>query len=257
LKDNTAYTVATIELNITPSDDTQNAAFLKAQTFAGDLEGVDAFKEKANKGNLLVQDANDLGSADRRVGNLGEARELITWLFRDGKVGKVSDIVDLDDQYIVAIMTGEVEEGFKPFEKTKDEITNAVKNELKGKKIVEKLASQKGTLEEIATAFGADAAVYSSSDIKLNSNTLSGVGLDPLAVGKLFAMSSDKPSAPFIGENGVFIFQLNNKTIAAEVGDYSMFKNQLLQGLNGRSGFAIADAIKETSNIKDERYRFY
>ncbi len=257
LKDNSAYTVATIELNITPGDDTQNAAFLRAQNFASDLSGIDAFKEKAGKENLLIQDANDLGTSDRRVGNLGEARQIITWLFREGKIGKVSDVFDLDDEYVVAIMTNEVEEGFKSFEKTKDEITNAAKNELKAKKIIEKLNAQKGTLEEIAAAFGSDASVYSSSDIKMNSNTLTGVGLDPLAVGKVFSMSSDKPSSPFVGENGVFIIELKNKTIAAEVGDYSVFKTQLLQGLNGRSGFAIADAIKETSNIQDKRYRFY
>lgn len=257
VKDNTAYTVATIELTITPSEDTQNAAFLRAQNFVSDLSGVDAFKARANQEGLLMETANDLGASDRRVGNLGDARQIVTWLFRDGKVGKVSDIFDLDDEYIAVIMTEVVEEGYKPFEKTKAELVNAVKNELKGKKIVEKLASQKGTLEEMSAAFGNDATVYSSSDIKLNSNTLTGVGLDPIAVGKVFAQTADKVSAPIIGENGVIVIQLQNKTIAPEVGDYSMFKNQLLQGLNGRFGFAIAEAIKEVSNIEDKRYRFF
>ncbi len=257
LADYTAYTIATVELTIAPSDETQNEAYLKAQTFATDLSGVDEFKEKAKKENLTVVDANDLGTGERRIANLGEARQMVTWLFRDAKVGKVSDVFDLDNSYVVAVMTGEIEEGFKSFDQVKEEITPAVKNELKSKKILEKLNAQKGTLEEIASAFGNDATVNSTSDLKFNSNTLPSVGLDPVAVGKAFALESGKRTAPFAGENGVLIVELQNKTIAPAVGDYTMFKNQLLQGLNGRSGLGIADAIKEAANIQDKRYKFF
>jgi len=255
--DYTSYTVATVELAIAPSDDTQNEAYLKAQTFASDLSGVDEFKEKAKKENLNVVDANDLGTGERRIANLGEARQMVTWLFRDAKIGKVSDVFDLDASYVVAVMTGEVEEGFKSFDKVKEEITPAVKNELKSKKILEKLNAQKGTLEEIAAAFGNDATVSSSSDLKFNSNTLPSVGLDPVAVGKAFALENGKRTAPFAGENGVLIVELQNKTIAPAVGDYTMFKTQLLQALIGKSGFGIAEAIKEGANIKDNRYKFF
>jgi len=255
--DYTSYTVATVELAIAPSDDTQNEAYLKAQTFASDLSGVDEFKEKAKKENLSVVDANDLGTGERRIADLGEARQIVTWLFRDAKIGKVSDVLDLDASYVVAVMTGEVEAGLKSFDKVKEEITPAVKNELKSKKILEKLTALKGTLEEIAAAFGADATVSASSDLKFNSNTLPSVGLDPIAVGKAFALESGKRTAPFAGENGVLIVELQNKTIAPAVGDYTTFKNQLLQGLNGRSGLGIAEAIKEGANIEDKRYKFF
>lgn len=257
LADYTSYTIASVELNITPSDETQNEAYLKAQTFASDLAGVDAFKEKAKKENLSVVDANDLGTGERRISSLGEARQMVTWLFRDAKTGKVSDVFDLDASYSVAVMTGEIESGVKAFDKVKEEITPAVKNELKGKKILEKLSGQKGTVEEVAAAFGADATVNSSSDLKFNSNTLPSVGLDPVAVGKAFSLENGKRTAPFIGENGVLIVELQNKTIAPAVGDYEMFKVQLLQGLNGRSALGIADAIKEGANIQDERFKFF
>lgn len=257
LADYTSYTIASVELNITPSDETQNEAYLKAQTFASDLSGVDEFKEKAKKENLSVVDANDLGTGERRISSLGEARQMVTWLFRDAKTGKVSDVFDLDASYAVAVMTGEIESGVKAFDKVKEEITPAVKNELKGKKILEKLSGQKGTIEEIAAAFGADATVNSSSDLKFNSNTLPSVGLDPVAVGKAFSLENGKRTAPFIGENGVLIVELQNKTIAPAVGDYEMFKVQLLQGLNGRSALGIADAIKEGANIQDERFKFF
>jgi peptidyl-prolyl cis-trans isomerase D len=257
LKDNASYTVATIELTITPSDDTQNAAFLKAQTFGANLSSVEAFKEKAKKENLNVQDANDLGTAERRIGNLGDARQMVTWLYRDGKIGKVSDVFDLEDNYVEAVMTGETKEGYKAFDKVKEEITPIVKNQLKGEKIIEKLNAQKGTLDEMTKAFGTDASVNSSSDLKLNSNSLPSVGLDAKAVGVAFSLENGKRTKPFAGENGVLIIELQNKTVAPAVGDYTMFKNQLLQGLNGKSSFGIVQAIKEVSKIEDKRYKFF
>jgi peptidyl-prolyl cis-trans isomerase D len=257
LKDNASYTVASVELAIAPGDETQNAAFLKAQTFSADLKSVEAFKERAKKENLNVQEANDLGTAERRIGNLGEARQMVTWLYRDGKIGKVSDVFDLENEYVVAVMTGETEEGRKPLEKVKEEVTRIVKNQLKGEQIIEKLNAQKGTLDEIAKAFGTDASVNSSSDLKLNSNSLPSVGLDAKAVGVAFSLENGKRTNPFAGENGVLIIELQNKTVAPAMGDYTMFKTQLLQGLNGKSGLGIAQAIKEVSKIKDKRYKFF
>lgn len=257
LPEYTSYTIATIEVAITPSDDTQNAAFMKAQNFATELSGVDDFKEKAKKENLQVADANDLTAADRRVNDLGDAREMITWLFREAKQGEVSAVFDLDDVYTVAVMTDETDGGFKSLNAVKKEITPAVLNELRGKKIIEKLSTQKGSLEEMAKLFGNDASVNSSSDLKLNSNTLPAIGLDPIAVGKAFSLENGKTSQPFIGENGVIVIELQNKTVAPAVGDYSIFKNQLLQSQNGKSSFGIADAIKEGANIQDKRYKFF
>ncbi len=257
LADYTSYSVATVELVIAPSDETQNEAFLKAQTFASDLSGVDNFKETAKRDNLVVMDANDLKTADRRINDLGDARTMVTWLFREAKIGKASDVFDLDDDYVVAIMTGETKAGFRSLDAVKEEITPAVRNEVKGKQIIEKLNTQKGTLEEMAKLFGTDAIVGSSSDLKLNSNTLPSVGLDPVAVGKIFSLENGKRSQPFAGENGVLIAELQNKTIAPAVGEYSMFRNQLLQGLNGKSAYAISEALKHGANIEDERYKFF
>jgi peptidyl-prolyl cis-trans isomerase D len=257
LKDNSSFTIATVELKIVPSDDTHNAAFLKAQNFAAGLSGVDAFKEKAGKESLNVLESKDLNTNDQRVGNLGDARKIVTWLFRDGAEGKASEVFDLDNDYVVAVMTGETEEGYRTLDQVKEEITPAVRNILKGKKIIEKLSSEKGTLEEMAKIYGTDAQVNSSSDLKLNSNTLPSAGLDPTAVGRVFALENGKRSSPFAGENGAIVLELQTKTIAPEVGDYATFKNELLKNINNKSGLNIAEAIKDGSNIKDKRYKFY
>lgn len=257
LKNNTAYQLAIVEKEIAPSDATINEAFRKAESFAVDLSSISDFEKRAKEQGVTVQEAKNVLAGDRRIGTLGEARQVVQWLFRDASVGKVSQVFDLEDQNVVAVMTAEIKKGYKPFELMKAEITPAVRNEAKGKIIIEKLKDAKGTLEEVANAFGSDANVYSSSDLKLNSNSLPTVGFDPQAVGLAFALENGKRSKPVAGENGVIIMELQNKTIAPSSPDYGVYKTQLDQANANRNSMNIAEAIKESSNIVDKRYKFY
>ena len=256
-KSNTAYEVALVEREIVPSDVTINEAYRKSEVFATDLSNLSSFEQKAKELGYLVQEAKNVQAGDRRIGTLGEARPLVQWLFRDASTGDVSQVFDLGDQNVVAIMTGEVDKGYKPLELVKEEITPAVRNEAKSKVIIEKLKDAKGTLEEVANTFGSDANVYASSDLKLSSNSLPTVGFDPQAVGLAFSLESGKKSKPVAGENGVVIVELQNKTIAPAIADYSTYKSQLEQGIVNRNSSGISEAIKENSNIVDKRYKFY
>ncbi len=257
VKDNTYYGVATIERAITPSDETLNAALRKADEFSSDISGIEEFKEKAKKENVVVFEANDIGTSERRINNLGEARQIVTWLFREAKVGKVSEVFDLDDNYVVAIMTGETDKGYKSFEKVKEQITPAVKDEAKGKQIAEKLKGKTEPLEDLAKLFGSDASVNSISDLKLSTPSIPGAGFDPVLFGSMMSVEANKRSKPIIGERGVVVADVQNKTIAPGMGDYSMFKTQLQQTLNNRGGYYVVEALKEAAKIEDNRYKFF
>lgn len=257
VKDNTYYKVATIERTISPSDETLNAALRKADSFSGDLNGVDEFKEKAKKENLVVFEANDIGTAERRINNLGDARQMVTWLFREAKVGKVSEVFDLDGDYVVAIMTGETEKGYKPLDKVKEDITPAVRNEVKGKQIADKLKGKTEPLDDLAKLFGADATVNSVSDLKIVTPSIPAAGFDPVLFGSLMSVENGKRSKPIIAENGVVVADVQNKTLAPGMGDYSMFKNQLQQTQNTRGGYYIVEALKDAAKVEDKRYKFF
>lgn len=256
VKDNTAYNVAVIERQIGPSDETMNEAYRSAESFAAQLSGEDEFVSRAAQENLSVMEGSNLTANDRRIGTLGDARQVVQWAFRDASEGDVSEVFDLQDQYVVAVMTNKTEKGYRSLASVKNEIMPEVKKKVKAESIIAKLQTQ-GTLEEIATAYGSDANVYSNSDLKLSSNSLPTAGFDPKAVGVVFALENGKRSQPYQGENGVLIFEVLNKTIAPEIGDFTLYKNTLLQNIQSRSGFAIAEAIKDNANIEDMRYKFY
>jgi peptidyl-prolyl cis-trans isomerase D len=255
-KTNKAYYVASIEREIAASDASINEALRKAEGFATVVSDYESFEAQAKEEALLVRDAKNVGAGDRNVSPLGEARQVVQWLFRDASFNEVSTVFDLQENYVVAVMTGEVKKGYKPLEMVKAEITPAVKNELKGKIIAEKLKAAKGTLAEVKDSFGSDANIYSSSDIRLNSNTLPNVGFDPQGVGLAFSLENGKRSAPLVGETGVVIIELNNKTIAPAIADYAPYKMTLQQASQSRN-YSIAEAIKDRAKIEDTRYNFF
>ena len=256
-KNNMAYRIATIEKAITPSQETQDEAYRSADLFATDLDGVDDFKARAQQSNLSVYESNNVPASERYVGNLGDAREMITWLYREGKVGKVSNIFDLDRDYAVAIMTGQADAGFRPLDdRLKAEITVIVKKEKQAQAIIAKVSGE-ASLEDLAKPFARYSVVSSSSDVKLNSTNIANIGYDPVAIGKAFSVDNGKRTKPFAGESGVTVIEVQNKTVAPTVGDYSLFKTQLLQSANSRGGLEIADAIKDKADIEDRRYKIY
>jgi len=179
-------------------------------------------------------------------------------LFRDARRGKISEVFDLENDYVVAIMTGEEKEGIASLVNVRAQVELKVKSNLKADVIKTSLDKLTGNLDEIASAYGSDANVYTSSDLKLNATTLPNVtGLAPEAVGMAFGLENGERSNAFAIDNGVIIMEVINKTIAPEIGDYSIYKDQIKQRLRSRVSYNITEAIKENADIKDERYKFY
>lgn len=257
VKDNVSYSVAVVERTIAPSDATTNEVYRNAETFAADLDGVSNFKERAQTNGLTPAEGNDIESDARFIGNLGESRDIVRWLFNEASEGKVSTVFDKQDNYVVAIMTGGVEAGYKPLSSVKEEIRPLALDQVRGGNIISKLGQATGTLEDIAHTFGDQASVFTSADLKLANNSLTSAGVDPAAIGIAFSLESGKRSKPFIGERGVLIIEMQNKTIAPAIADYTTYKTQIEQNTQGRSASYIAEAIKDNSSIEDKRYKFY
>ncbi|HNP08758.1 MAG TPA: SurA N-terminal domain-containing protein, partial [Cyclobacteriaceae bacterium] len=115
VKDNTSYTVAIIGREITPSDETQNEAYRKADLFASSVSSLNEFTKKAEEEKLTVYNAEDVSTNASRINTLDDARQIVLWLFRDASKGKVSDVFDVQTSYVVAVMTKETEEGYRAF----------------------------------------------------------------------------------------------------------------------------------------------
>lgn len=257
VKDNTAYKIAVVDRTIAPSDATTNEVYRRVELFLANVSGTESFEARAQEENLNVLEATDIVAGDRRIGTLGDARQIVQWLFRDASVGEVSEIFDLPDAYVVAVMTDKTEKGYRPLASVRNEILPEVRKRVKGDLIIEKLGDTSGELDAIAEGYGPDAGVYSSSDLRMSSNTLPSAGFDPGAVGLAFSLTDGERAKPYKGENGVLVIDMQHKTVAPEIADYTPYKATLRQERIQRSGFNIAEAIKANAEIEDYRYKFY
>lgn len=257
VKTNKAFKIATISRLLISSDNTRDEAFRKADFFAGTSTNLKEFEQNAQNDNILIQEAPNVGKNARRFGGLSNARSVVSWLYREADEGRVSGVYEVDENYVVAVMTGESDKGIAPLSEVKNEITVKVKNQKKAELIISDLKNAAGDLDAKATIYGSDANIYSSSDLKLNNNSLPNVGFAPEAVGKAFALKSGEQTEPFASENGVLVIEMISITPAPQIADYSMYKQQLTEQYENSVSFNIADAVKEYADIKDRRYKFY
>jgi peptidyl-prolyl cis-trans isomerase D len=257
-KTNQVYKVARVQTDLAPGDQTRNEAYRKAELFAAESENESDFERLAKEQSLNVQEARGIGQNDRRVNTLFNARQLVMWLFDDETdEGEVSRVFELDDQYVVAVLTGKSPKGTATVADVREELITQVKNEKKAKMINDKLASLNGSLEEIAQKYGADANVYTASDVKPGAFNLPSVGYAPEVVGAAFGLKEGSRSQPIEAQQGVVIVETVNITEPAEIADYASIKEQVQQRRTNRTAFMITEAIKEKADIEDKRYKFF
>lgn len=253
----TKYNVASITRTIEASDETRDAAFRKADYFAGTSGNLSEFEANAQTENLVANDVEKISQNDLNISRVGYARGVVTWLFNQASEGKVSDVFELDDQYLVAVMTGEIEEGVADLESVRLEVTSKVRNEKQAEFIINKLSGMTGSIDEMAAAYGSDASVYSSSSVSMSANSLPSVGQAPEAIGVIFGSAGGTTTAPIKTDNGVVVIEVVNLTPAPEIADYSTYVASISSNRENRASFYLGELIKEKAEIKDERYKFY
>lgn len=256
-KTSKTYKIATIYRDIIPSESTRDNLYRKADLFAASNKNYAEFTASAEESDYSVRSSGKMNPNQRTIGNLGSARPIVRWAFTEASKGKVSEVFETDSHFVVAVLTNETEKGTADFEEVKAIVSRELKKELQGEKIKEKLSGLSGSLNEIAAAYGPDANVYSSSDVKISSNSLPNVGQAPTVIGAIFGLELNTQSQPLEANNGIVIVNVLNRTPAPEIADYSAYKDQLAQSRRNNVSFEIKAAIEEKADIVDERYKFY
>ena len=257
-KTNTVYKIAKVETELAPSQNTRNQAYRNAELFASSVEDLEDFEKLAKSDSLNVLTARNIDKNDRRINDIYDARNVVMWAFSDKtSKGEVSEVYELEDRYLVAVLVDKTEKGTAQLADVRDEITAAVKNEKKAKQIKDKLNSINGSLEEKAKTFGSDANVYNASNLRPADFTLNTVGYAPAAVGAAFGLKEGEVSQPVEAQNGVVVIKTIAKTEAQDVADYSNVREQIIQRKTNRMPILITEAVKDAAEVEDKRYKFF
>jgi peptidyl-prolyl cis-trans isomerase D len=257
------YQVAEVKKTITPSEATYDAANTRANEIRAKITDLANFRtELAKDKTLQKQEAKNLDANANAINGLQNAREVVRWAFGHGpngttsKVGDVSDVFTVGDQFVIAALTDERAKGTATVANLRPELSALVRNEEKAKLIMAKLPKT-GTLEEMAAKYGPTAQIGTAPDVMLGQGSLANVGFEPLAVGKSFALKPGQHSAPLQGEQGVLVVEPVSLTPAAAAVDLKTVRTQLaLQRAQQQDG-KIYEAIKAHANVKDNRAKFF
>ena len=253
------YKIAAVQRAVEASETTRDAAYAVADELSGTSGSTEEFRDNVAKNKSLVkEEAKEIGKNNILVNNLNNARELVRWAYaNDTEVGDVSKVFEIEDQFVVATLTGKREEGYAKMEDIKEELSAAVRNEVKAEQIMEKLKGQKGTLEQIAASYGPNAMVKTADGVTFASTTIPGFGVEPAAIGKAFGIKQGARTAPIEGQNGVLIVELLSLNQAPETNDFASIKQQMTSARAGNVQSKAFEAIKENAEIKDNRVKFF
>ena len=265
------YKVAIIEKPYFVSNETRDEIYRQAGLFQTSTSDASEFLNVAEEKGLKMQNQKRISPQASQIGILDEARTLVRWLFNDAEVGSVSEVYEIGDNYVVAVMTDLQKEGVARLTDIENEITTKVRNEKKAVIITEKLNNLSGSYSDQATTYG-EAAKSGEVTINLTSNSIAGIGIAPKIVGTAFALSEGDESTAITTNNGVVKIKLISKILAEDTDDYTLFVQQLTNQRNSRKvvvsdfplsffpvqiGIGLEKAIKDLSDIEDKRHKFF
>ncbi|MEM7382904.1 MAG: SurA N-terminal domain-containing protein [Bacteroidota bacterium] len=251
------YEVAVIEKILAPGDEARDRAYRQADYFASMASNKKQFEAQAAQDNLEVRQAQ-ADKNDSRVGVLPCARDIVRWLYNEAAVGTVSPVFELADEYVVAVMTDQVRAGTASLDSVRDEITRKVTNAQKAQSIISQLpATTEATLDDLAAQYGEGATILAAAQVKFSDYTLPSVGRARKAIGQAFALKPGERSKPIADDEGVLIIELVERQEAAVPENLAGYRQVQEQRARGKQASYILESLKELTNAKDYRYKYY
>lgn len=251
--------VASVVRQIFASDETNQDYYNRAVKFRGKATDLEKFTEQAREFGLDPRFAPNISKDQATIPGIDDPLRITKWAYTS-EVNTVSNIFSQnDDKYIVAVLTEAREEGYADLESVRAEVTLAVKKEKKAEKLVEQLYGQLAGVTDLSQ-YGIENSenVGEATQIKFANTYVAGVGLEPYVVGASMYLPLDQISAPLVGESGVFVIAVTNRTEDVETeGDEASTRARLKYTMESRSNFEAYNALVDAAKVKDNRLEIF
>lgn len=251
--------VAMVVRNIFASDETNQDYYNRAVKFRGKATDLEKFTEQAREFGLDPRFAPNIAKDQQVIPGIEDPLQITKWAYTS-EVGSVSNIFSQsDEKYIVAVLTEAKEEGYASLESIRAEVTLAVKKQKKAEKLAETLQTQLAGVSNL-NQYGStnNVNVGEATQIKFANTYVAGVGLEPYIVGAAMYLPVDQISAPLVGESGVFVIEVTNRSEPAPApADSEAAKSRLKYTLESRSNFEAYNALLDAARVEDNRLEIF
>ena len=243
--------VAVVDNTIEPSNATYQKVYSQASSFAINNDNAEKFVAEGEA--LNIQTAPTVRQNDPSMMGMENSRSIVRWVF-ENEVGSVcSEPFDLQDKFVVALIKESREKGVLPLDVAKPQIIQEVIKEKKAEKIMAEMQNETD-LNALASKTGT--AVQIANDVTFSSFSIPGIGNEQELLGMAFTLGQGNTSVPVKGTRGVYVIKVNN-VVNTDPSNLNTSKIQLEANIAGNSRFASFAALKEMSDITDNRAKFY
>jgi len=254
----TKVKVASVDFRMEPGTKTIEALYNEASNFAAANTTIDKFEKTVKDKGLNLRNADRLNTTDNTIPGLKTAREVVRWAFNEEtEKGAVSNVFDIEGTYVVATLKNKVEIGYVPLEVLKDPIKPLVIREKKAELLMKQVSDQLAKVKDVnALVQQFPNTKVDTSDVSFTSANIPNYGHEAKLTGKIFAAKKGEVSGPVQGDQGVFVFVLDQMKDAPATTDFENQKRQMAQYFQGRAGM-LSNILQEKAEIKDHRLLFY
>lgn len=252
-------TLLYVEKEIEPSSKTAQEVYIKASEFVSKANNKETFDKTSEEMGVVKRVAENIKEIDRNIVGLNNTKEIIRWVYNDKtKEGNVSKPFEIENKFIVAILTEIREKGYATLEQVKTQVEIGARKDKKAEIFINEMnqaITSGANIDAIASKL--NTAVETADNINFAAFAIPGMGREPRVLGTIFATQQGATSKPIKGETGVFIISPQSFTEPAQVSDYSPYKLQLSGVLTNRAAGEVFEALKDKANIIDNRGKFY
>jgi peptidyl-prolyl cis-trans isomerase D len=232
------------------SQETDNAASTAATQFSANSRNIEAFNANVTKMNYNKRIADNVGEMDYAVAGMG-SRSFVKWIY-DNNPGTVSEPFDMNDKYVVAVITGSSDEGVQSAAVARVAVEPILRNKKKAAEITKKIGNA-NTLEAIASATGQQ--VLNADTVRFGDSFIPNLGNETKVIGAAFNKENQsKVSAPIDGQTGVFVIKVNSQGALPNLGgDVEQQRKTFEQQMRQYAGYATTESLRKAATIKDTR----
>lgn len=248
-----AVQIADLAYTLNPSQETLS----NQENRLGDLSYFASesgnFREEAKRLDLSVQDV-EVEASQSSVPGIGQSRALSQFL-ETASTGDISDVIELDDKFVVAHVTSVTPEGYRPFSEVESQIRPQVELQEKRAVLVQRMrrALEQNGFESLPDVL--DTQMRSQSSITYSTSSVPGIGSDPTFAGTVFGLEEGERSGVMEGKNAAFVVEVTGKQLPPPLTEKKrqQIRQQLLKQRRKQVSSQWIAALKEDATIQDNR----
>ena len=248
--------IADLAMRLAPSLATLNRIQERMEDLAYYAEESGDFEGEAQRMGLQVQEMR-VEEDQQFLPGIGQSRAVLNFL-AGADEGDVSQVIELDDRFIVLQLVEVIPKGYRSFEEVREEIRPRVLLEKKKEVQVARMrrALQQHGFDGLAEALGT--TVQTVTQLSYNQTLIPGLGREPRFVGTVFGLQEGETSGVVEGENAAFVVQLTKLYEPPPLGEQmrEQIRQQLLNQRRQQVLTQWLAALREQADIKDYRRRF-